>query len=257
MVLSAAVILQEVVLLFPQHIIDIVKDCGTWADRLIRSELISGIIVTENDYTSNFTAAFRREINSRSVPGLKAHSQVLTPTAERQIGADGCIVLMNNKECKIGVFEAKWPRLQTTSSSWDSLQKKSKLSHFDSQIQRQSNYAHLFAIWEMFYLEEPFLSRPHEFPPFGSSCIWHSDAATSSTKRSQKNIWTDAELLALLKSVKVSIAEVLQSICECNKGRLLPNQKLNGFIAELGFPDEILVISFDQEEAERSNTQDD
>lgn len=239
-------------MLFPQPIIDAVKDCGDWADKLIRSELISGIIVTENDYTSNFTAAFRREINSRSIPGLKAHSQVLAPAVERQIGADGCIALMNSKECKIGVFEAKWPRLKTQVNSWDSLQKSSKLSHFDSQIQRQGAYANQYAIWEMFYLDEPFGSRSNEFPPFGSSCVWHLDAASSSNKRSQTNVWTDAELLQLLGSAKVGIADILASICECSKGRAIPNQKLHEFIAELGFPDEVLVISFDQEEAQKS-----
>ncbi|MFC1876498.1 hypothetical protein ACFL2E_04400 [Thermodesulfobacteriota bacterium] len=234
---------------FPQFIIDQVKDCGFWSDRLIRSELISGVIVTENDYTSNFTAAFRREINSRCIPGLRAHSQVLAPNVERQIGADGCIVLMNNRECKIGVFEAKWPRLSKKINSWDSLQKSSKVSHFDSQIKRQSNYINQYAIWEMFYLEEPFYSRLNEFPPFGSSCVWHDDAAQVSNSRSQTNIWTDSELLHLLSSAKVKIEDVLQAICECSQGSAIPIQKLKGSIAELGFPDEILIIEFDQEDA--------
>ena len=74
------------------HIIDEIEGCAEWADRLVSSDLISGIVVSENDYTSNFTSALRREVNSRNLPGISAHSQVLTPRVERKTGTDGCII---------------------------------------------------------------------------------------------------------------------------------------------------------------------
>jgi hypothetical protein len=49
-------------MLFPEHIIESIEGCVEWADRLTRTDLAAGIVVTENDYTSNFTAALRREI---------------------------------------------------------------------------------------------------------------------------------------------------------------------------------------------------
>ncbi len=140
-------------MLAPQNIIAAIVSCAKRADRLVRSDLIRGFVVTENDYTSNFTSAFRREINSRNIPGVFAHSQVLTPSVERQTGTDACCIFHNKDYFKIGLFEAKWPRLSTHIDSWDYLQKRNKKSHFDSQLDRQNRISGL-AIWEMFYSEE-------------------------------------------------------------------------------------------------------
>ena len=70
-------------MLFPEEITDVITDCVAWADKLTRADLSSGVIVTENDYTSNFTAALRREVTARNIPGLKARIQVLSPSVER------------------------------------------------------------------------------------------------------------------------------------------------------------------------------
>ncbi|EHQ05552.1 hypothetical protein [Leptonema illini] len=137
------------------HVIAEVADCARWADRLVRADLIHGFVVTENDYTSNFTSAFRREINSRRLPGLSAHSQVLTPSVERRTGTDGCIVFHNQSVFKVGLFEGKWPRLSTHLNYWDSIQKSGGRSHFDDQLARQAALSG-YAIWEMFYSEEPY-----------------------------------------------------------------------------------------------------
>ncbi len=40
-------------MLFPQSVIDLLAECGHWADRLIRSELVGGVVVSENDYTES------------------------------------------------------------------------------------------------------------------------------------------------------------------------------------------------------------
>lgn len=139
----------------PLNVISELANCAEWADRLVRADLMHGIVVSENDYTSNFTSALRREINSRAIPGVSAHSQVLTPRIERKTGTDGCIIFRNKSHFKVGLFEAKWPRLSTHTNCWDSMQKSTGKSHFDSQLARQHPLNN-FAVWEMFYSEESY-----------------------------------------------------------------------------------------------------
>lgn len=163
-------------MLFPEKIIAEIVSCAHWADRLIRADLIEGIVVSENDYTSNFTGSLRREIHARAIPGLSAKIQVLTPCAERDLGADACVILRNENEFKAGIFEAKWPRFSTHVNAWDSRQKSSGRSHFNTQLQRQHLQKPYAAIWEMFYCEYPFGYQPSFMPNEGSACVWHDDA---------------------------------------------------------------------------------
>ncbi|MFC7518470.1 hypothetical protein ACFQUU_26005 [Herbaspirillum sp. GCM10030257] len=233
-------------MLFPHQITSQVVDCAEWADRLIRSELIAGIIANENDYTSNFVGALRREINSRNVPDLHAMSFVLKAGAERRVGSDAAIILANTREFKICLFEAKWPRLSTHVNSWDSVQQSSNQSHFHDQLIRQSRVAGTFAIWEMFYTEHPFNSNVAQFPHFGSACVWHSDAYKASHAR--KNIqlpWTDAELKQLLQNHRIAVGNVMQEVCECRSGKPYPgNDFIRPFI-DYGVPEEALLIQYD------------
>jgi hypothetical protein len=234
-------------MLFPQFVIDEIKGCAFWADHLIRSELIVGEIATENDYTSNFTGALRREINSRMIPGLTATVRVLNPNAERRSGADGCVILESDSEFKAGIFEAKWPRLTTHTNCWDSIQRSSGISHFDSQLSRQASQKKYLAIWEMFYSEHKFRAQPNFMPDFGSACVWHSDASMASSKRITNKVpWDDSELISLLTSHKVDITDVFQSICDCNKGVKLPVSDLRVAFGDLGIPRKALVIRFSE-----------
>jgi hypothetical protein len=223
-----------------------IKSCAEWADRLVRADLINGFIVNENDYTSNFTSAFRREINSRDIPGISAHSQVLTPSVERKTGTDGCIIFRNKNHFKIGIFEAKWPRLSTHTNYWDSLQKNTAISHFDSQIYRQKNFTNL-AIWEMFYCEEPYKANSL-FPPFGSSCVWHSDAVAVSLARNQATPWSDTELTSMLRNSGNDIGSIVSSILECKQGHPLPVDSMDGQLREFGIKGEILIVNFAEDE---------
>jgi hypothetical protein len=228
-------------MLAPPDVIDAVAGCAEWADRLVRADLIKGFVVTENDYTSNFTSALRREINSRGIPSLAAHSQVLTPAVERQTGTDACIIFQNRNYFKVGLFEAKWPRLSTHANCWDSLQKSTSKSHFDSQLERQ----HVLsgpAIWEMFYSEEPYGANPL-FPAYGSSCVWHIDAFATSSARAQTMPWTDAELATLLAASKRGIGDIVRSICECLEGQLYPVDMMLNHLRELGIKGKVLVIN--------------
>lgn len=231
-------------MLASKDIIYELMDCATWADRLVRSDLIKGVIVSENDYTSNFTSALRREINSRAIHGLSAHSQVLRKEIEHQTGTDGCIIFHNRSHFKVGLFEAKWPRLSTNSNCWDSLQKSTKKSHFDSQLKRQHALGNKFAIWEMFYSEEPYGSNTL-FPRYGSACVWHADAFNVSSTRVQKNPWTDKELTSLLSTSMQSIATVVKAICTCHHGFPLSVDGMENQLRELRINGEVLVITLD------------
>jgi len=227
-------------MLAPPYVIDVVVECAEWADRLVRSDLIKGFVVTENDYTSNFTSALRREINSRGVPGLAAHSQVLTPVVERKTGTDACIIFRNKDHFKVGLFEAKWPRLSTHTNCWDSIQKSTSKSHFDSQLGRQHALSGP-AVWEMFYSEEAYGSNPM-FPMYGSSCVWHADAFAASSARAQTKPWSDAELATVLGASKRTIGDIVRSVCECIEGQRYPIGMMQSHLGELGIKGEILVI---------------
>lgn len=231
-------------MLAPPSVIKEVVGCAEWADRLVRADLIRGFVVNENDYTSNFTSALRREINSRAIPGLAAHSQVLKPLVERRTGTDGCIIFRNRTHYKIGLFEAKWPRLSTHTNCWDSLQKSTAKSHFDSQLARQNALSGL-AIWEMFYSEEPYGSNPH-FPHYGSSCVWHADAFAISSARTQTTPWTDTELTTLLAASKLAIGDIVRSICECLKGKPHPADTMQNYLQELGIKGNVLVVNLSE-----------
>jgi hypothetical protein len=231
-------------MLFPPNVIETISDCVAWADRLTRADLQAGIIVTENDYTSNFTSALRREIAGRNVPGLTARIQVLNPTAERGNGADGCIILSNCQEFKVGLFEAKWPRLSTKVNSWDSTQKSTGKSHFDDQISRQQFAASQgVAIWEMFYLEHAFGEQPESFPEQGSACVWHEQAMNASRARNQVSPWTDQELEKLVRTSGIDTASVVRQICECSKGKPFPEQEYARALSNYVLPEKALIVS--------------
>ncbi len=228
-------------MLAPPNVIDVLVNCAEWADRLVRADLIEGFVVTENDYTSNFTSALRREINSRCLPSISAYSQALSPPTERKTGTDGCIAFCNGTYFKVGLFEAKWPRLSTHHNCWDYLQNSSGRSHFDSQLARQHSLIYP-AIWEMFYSEEPYGSSIH-FPQFGSACVWHDDAFAFSASRNQNSPWIDSELVSLLSTRMQPIGKIIRSICMCERGTPIPIDNMQSMLFDLGIRGELLVIN--------------
>lgn len=232
-------------MLFYPHIIKEIVRCALWADRLVRADLIDNLIVSENDYTSNFTSAFRREVNSRAIAGLSARIQVLNPRAERALGADACVILENSTHFKAGIFEAKWPRLKTRVNAWDSLQTASKQSHFHTQLLKQRQQSRFLAIWEMFYCEFAFSSQPKFMPDYGSACVWHDDAYSYSAARSSNNApWTDNELTSLLKAWPLTIGDVIEAMCMCAQGKKLALGEYEKVFGDAGMPFSALIITF-------------
>lgn len=115
---------------FPDAQIGELAHFAAIADREARTDLAKGYIRGENDYTSNFTGALRRIINANSTTGLTAESYLLSPSEEREMGVDGAIILSNDSNSKVAVFEAKFPRFKQVGYRWDKEQTASGLCHF-------------------------------------------------------------------------------------------------------------------------------
>jgi hypothetical protein len=234
--------------LFSPTIIDLIKKSAYWADRSIRAELSIGLVADENDYTSNFTAEFRRQINAKAMSGLTAISYKVNGSIERKTGTDACIILSNHTEAKMCLFEAKLPRLSTKVNAWDSIQKSTSQSHFSSQLQRQSRYQSYFAIWEMFYSDEQFKKQPAPFLDYVSSCITHDEAISYDSSRSNKNVaWSDSELIDMHNKSKIyQVDDLIESVCMCNMGTPINIQKVDGLLSEMERTVDVLSISYDE-----------
>lgn len=215
------------------------------SDKEIRSDLILGLIASENDYTSNFTGALRRNINSYSQTGLQATSFVLPPHEEKAAGCDAAIIIRTGGAGKILLIEGKWPRLSKVGHKWDWKQTSSGLSHFSDQLSRQSNYIGRYAIAEMFYDEHPFGSGPSYMQPNGSACLWHRDvAAFDSSRTGSPNVWSQAELNNMLSTGTHDISHIVEQVCLCVEGSkmsLPDDPRFN--VLDFPLPSNLLVVT--------------
>ncbi len=219
------------------------------SDKEVRSDLINGFITSENDYTSNFTSALRRNINTYSSTGLEATSFMLSPKEERATGTDAAIIISNGNTIKVILIEGKWPRLQTPNHYWDSKQTASGLSHFSNQLDRQKIYAKKYAIVEMFYDEHPFFSK-YPMQREVSACIWHQDAMTHDQQRnSYPNVWSQQDLISMLTNQgTLSISDVVTEVCLCRAGvqlnvQLPKSDQMRRNLGDLHLPANVLVIT--------------
>lgn len=231
--------------LLPSNQISELRHFCFLSDMEIRSDLIIGFIANENDYTSNFTGALRRNINSYSRTGLRATSYLLTPREEQTTGCDAAIIIQTGNVGKILLLEGKWPRLSAPHHAWDWKQTSSGLSHFSDQLSRQADFANRYAMVEMFYSEHPFDSQPPYMQPYGSSCVWHRDAMVHDKSRpSSPKVWSQAELISMLKNGTHSIADVIEEVCLCHEGTQLGLPDTPRFdVLDFPLPTNVLVIS--------------
>ena len=216
-----------------------------WSDKEIRSDLIFGFIASENDYTSNLTGALRRNINSYSRFGLKATSFVLKPNEEQGTGCDAAIVIRTGNSGKILLIEGKWPRLSQATHAWDWKQTASGMSHFSDQLSRQAGYANRYAIIEMFYSEHAFGMEPSYLQSDGSACFWHSDAiAYDQSRPSSPKVWSQSELIDMLKMGTCTLSHVVEQVCICVEGVQLPlPEQLRFNVQDFPLPSNVLVIT--------------
>lgn len=215
------------------------------ADREVRSDLVGGFIKDENDYTSNFTGALRRNVNSYSRCGLRATSYLLPAQQERSLGCDATIIIAANGYTKVAYFEAKWPRFSSPGYRWDYPQTASGLSHFSDQLDRQAKSFPQFAIFEMFYCEFPYTKQPKNFPNYGSACTWHDEAYRFKNNRTNPDaVWVQSELSTMLNNGCRDIATTMRAICECKVGEPIHIGDPLATAREFSMSGEVLVLNF-------------
>lgn len=230
----------------PEQIDELCK-IASFADKEARSDLARGYIRDEDDYTSNFTGALRRIINSHSRFGLKATSFMLGTAEERRTGCDASIIISTGVSYKVSTFEAKLPWSKSQYRDWDYEQTSSGLSHFSDQLARQSKLSPNFAVFEMFYCGFEFKKQPNYLPDYYSACVWHKDASTFDASRQKlSNLsrpWKESELIALVQQSRHEIGKILREVCECRIGtHLTMSGGIGALVQEHGIPRPALLI---------------
>lgn len=221
------------------------------SDKEIRSDLQLGMIKDENDYTSNFTGAFRRNIYCYSRTGISASSWLLPKPIEEFSGCDATIIIQSNGAQKVILFEAKWPRLGKPSYAWDYAQTSTGLSHFSDQLDRQSNHHSKYAIFEIFYSEHEFGKQPSEMIDEGSTCVWHTEAMNFKSSRVDPNkIWDRSDLTNLFRKQSLGIGQIITDVCQCKAGTPIAMPNVDSLIQEFRITGDVLVINFGECEEE-------
>ncbi len=216
------------------------------ADMEIRQDFHNGYIVDENDYTSNLTSHIRRIVNAAMPLRVHTHSQKLPSSRERFWGADAMVVLIDRdtRLGKICFFEAKTDR-----ANWDYTHKPSLMSHFSSQLDRQTRAINSnYAVWEQFYTAES-IHKPLNVNRYqrGSSCIIHDLAYRLYHPMPNTKVWTnsDIDLLCIKQmqlNIPITMGGIIRIICECHYGSPYPIEEIINFFDEKIDINEILII---------------
>lgn len=215
------------------------------ADEKVRIDFQRGIIVDENDYTSNFTQEIRNIIQNLAIPGLKVslHAQKVNSITEKAFGVDAAIILTDimAKTSKIILFEAKQLR-----NNWDYLNRRGE-SHFSTQLDRQSrvnNYP--FAIWEQVYNRSGPIPIKNNNTTSNSICIWHEDAYNYKGVPCSTP-WTNNDVINLASSVGDTVDNFMYEVCICNKGKPISTSEVQNHLNDLGgVIENILTISYEE-----------
>lgn len=213
------------------------------ADREIRLDFHKGNVADEDNYTSLFTGTLRRILNTHPGADISVESFKLKGSMEQKTGCDATIIIRQGALCKIALFEAKWPIEKSKPRRWDYAQTSTGLSHFTDQLRRQSNVVGNFAIFEMFYSDDDFNCQKDFMNDETSTCVWHEDTLKYCLSRTDPDsFWKLKDLEALLKTNRLNIAQILEAICRCLKGKPLKYFDPHKMIEEYGFPPDVTVI---------------
>jgi hypothetical protein len=185
-----------------------IADLFYYIDQGVRYDLYNKGVADERDYVSRLVTHFTHPFGIFTKYSLnqfrfksKWFAKVNSGHHERKFGCDSMIVFEVNGKVKVGLFEAKWPRVIVDPAyGWDYIPKSKKLSHFTDQIERQSNWTKQAAIWEMFFYEEQPGVIAAPFDKNGSTCIKHQvaqDYVTGSNRPAY--IWDNDDLERLIR----------------------------------------------------------
>ncbi|HWW40791.1 hypothetical protein [Pedobacter sp.] len=202
----------------------------------VRGDLHKGVVSDERDYVSRLVTHLEYPygfFNNIIYYGLglkgKWFAKVNKGTQERRFGCDSMIVFEAKDQLKVGLFEAKWPRvLIDPFYDWDKIYKNKSVSHFTDQIERQANWSRQAAIWEMFFYEEApgIFSSPFDLS--GSSCVKHEFAkAYIDGPQRPPYAWGNNDLenligLAQTTSAETNLRTIIKEILNCKMGRAIP-----------------------------------
>lgn len=195
-------------------------------DAEMRKQLHENSIVSERDYISNFTSNLRNELFR--VANVHLHSQTLPPGLEQKSGSDGIIIFKSGDNYKIGLFEAKHPKIFDLATStvlanvtWDQIESKHNISHFSKQLHLQHLWVNEIAIWEMFLNNGPSGFECPPFDAYGSSCVWHKEAYNfMHNNHLVFKPWSTSHLKILLRASNQNIYNIIFSILSCKNGRI-------------------------------------
>ncbi|UYZ64200.1 hypothetical protein [Hymenobacter weizhouensis] len=229
------------------HVIDKNRDiCNLFlhADARCRQDLHEGYLVSERDYISAFCTHIRYPLGPLVGNLLKEESiecllksfpkvmGITVPgTTEKAFGCDGAILIggiqfgSGREVFKLGMFEAKWPRLHggftptksEKSYRWD------KDKRFSRQLSSQRRLVQQgVAVWEQFICEaDPTqdFRTTSGMSNTGSTCVWHDDALGFALNKGLIGKPWNAHLLQkLLRKHGCSFQDVINAICSCKAG---------------------------------------
>lgn len=194
-------------------------------DELCRLELSLGTLNDERQYVAALAVRIR---DYWACAGQRAlcYAKALPSRQERLLGCDALILLRLDNGYKVGLFEAKWPRLfQNRSHSWDSFQAGTNVSHYSDQLIRQSKIHPSAAVWELLMNEEAPGKYTQSFDTWGATCLWHAEARLYMAGRPHPNaVWSRADARSLVYSVarrKKNLATCVKRLAECREGKLV------------------------------------
>lgn len=208
----------------------LIADRLTFMDCLCRSDLHEGSLTGERDYVSRLMTHITYPYGPwfpKFAFWVMRDSKTLPGDLERKFGTDAIIVFQSGGEVKVGMFEAKWPRVIISTKPWDSRYFGKVYSRFSKQIRKQRNWTNQVAIWEMFFYENINGKSTSFFNPFGSTCVWHDDVYTyflANRHLFKRNIWNNNDLTRIFskggkRKKGKNFRSIIYQILTCKKGK--------------------------------------
>jgi hypothetical protein len=213
----------------------------------VRDQLAKDFVTSERDYVSALATNFRYPFglfNQYTFMNMKLGATWTArsndASSEQTFGCDSMIVFQVKDQVKVCLFEAKWPRVvKKPKYAWDALQKKSKVSHFTDQINRQSEWSDSAAIWEMFFLEKKPGDLVHPFDKNGSTCVRHQFAKDYiDGPTAPATIWDNEDLEKLIVSShsdaytgldQSNLKEIISDVLTCKFGPPILVKPFDGY----------------------------
>jgi hypothetical protein len=214
--------LEEEKEMFNHKTATLISDYFYYIDIICRKDLSKNRIISERDYVSRLMTHAMYPLGPATPNGLIFWiAQTLPYNLEVKFGCDAIIIFKSGNEVKLGMFEAKWPRLNKSNDYWDKTNTHG-VSRFNAELKRQNKWIKDVVIWEMFFNEKPVGSTFLRYDKYASSCVWHAYAYNHGLKI--KKTWKRRDIHSVFinrdkHNSATNIKEVLYQLLICNKGK--------------------------------------